>query len=162
MTTEKMENNKVNSMSNFRKIAIVLIILIIGGAGIFKAGMMVGAADEPKPGSVNDPLITKSYLESYITSLGLSGDTSSSGYTKVVLKKGSTLIGSEGTQIMLYSGSANAYVQGEQLVNVTIGEAYDNGMTLGKFCVYMCPDKSSGIVAMSDVVVYVKGSYIAK
>ena len=149
-------------MSKVKKIAIVLVIVIIGSLGIFKAGMMVGAADEPKPGSVNDPLITKSYLESYIGSLGLSGNSTSAGYVKVVLQKGSTLIGSEGTEIMLYSGSANAYVKGEQLVNVTIGEAYDDGMTLGKFCVYMCPDKSSGIVAMSDVVVYVKGDYTAK
>ena len=149
-------------MSKVKKIFIILVIVIAGSLGIFKAGVMVGAANEPKPGSVNDPLITKSYLESYISSLGLSGNASSAGYTKVVLKKGSTLIGSEGTEIMLYSGSANAYVKGEQLVNLTIGEAYDNGMTLGKFCVYMCPDKSSGIVAMSDVVVFVKGNYTAK
>ena len=149
-------------MSKVKKISIVLIIVIIGSLGIFKAGMMVGAADEVKPGSVNDPLITKSYLESYIGSLGLSGNSTSAGYTKVVLQKGSTLIGNEGTEILLYSGSANAYVKGAQLVNVTMGEAYDDGMTLGKFCVYMCPDKSSGIVAMSDVVVYVKGNYTSK
>ena len=149
-------------MSKVKKISIILIIVIIGSLGIFKAGMMVGAADEPKPGSVNDPLITKSYLESYIGSLGLSENSASVGYTKVVLQKGSTLIGNEGTEILLYSGSANAYVKGDQLVNVTMGEAYDDGMTLGKFCVYMCPDKSSGIVAMSDVVVYVKGNYTSK
>ena len=149
-------------MSKVKKVAIILVILLIGSLGIFKAGMMVGAANEAKPGSVNDPLITKSYLESYIASLGLSGSSSSAGYSKVVLQKGSTLIGSEGTEIVLYSGSANAYVKGEQLVNVTIGEAYEDGMTLGKFCVYLCPDKSSGIVAMSDVVVYVKGNYTSK
>lgn len=149
-------------MSKVKKISIVLIIVIVGSLGIFKAGMMVGAADEPKPGSVNDPLITKSYLETYIASLGLSGNSTSAGYTKVVLQKGSTLIGDEGTELLLYSGSANAYVKGDQLVNVTMGEAYDDGMTLGKFCVYMCPDKSSGIVAMSDVVVYVKGNYTSK
>ena len=152
----------MKDMSKKKKISIILVIVIVGALGIFKAGMMVGAADEPKPGSVNDPLITKSYLESYIANLGLSGSGTASGYTKVVLQKGSTLIGSEGTEIMLYSGSANSYVKDGQLVNVTIGEAYDDGMTLGKFCVYVCPDKSSGIVAMSDVVVYVKGNYTSK
>lgn len=149
-------------MSKYKKIAIILVIVLIGGAGIFKAGMMVGAADEPKPGSVNDPLITKSYLESYIGSLGLAGNSSSLGYTKVVLKKGSTLIGNEGTEIMLFSGSANAYVKGDQLVNITIGEACEDGITLGKYCVYMCPDKSAGVEAVSDVVVYVKGKYTTK
>ena len=149
-------------MPKIKKIAIVLVIAIIGSLGVFKAGVMVGAAGEAKPGSVNDPLITKSYLESYISSLGLSGDSKASGYSKVVLKKGSTLVGAEGTEIMLYSGSANAYAKNEKLVNITMGEAYDDGMTLGKFCVYMCTDKSAGIVAVSDLVVYVKGAYTAK
>ena len=149
-------------MPKIRKIAIVLIIVIVGSLGIFKAGMMVGAAGEAKPGSINDPLITKSYLESYISSLGLTGNSTSTGYVKVNLKKGSTLVGSEGTEIMLYSGSANAYAKGDQLVNMTIGEACSDGITLGKYCVYMCPDKSSGVVAMSDVVVFVKGNYTAK
>lgn len=154
-----MENN---SMPKMKKIAIVLIIVVIGSLGIFKAGMLVGAAGEAKPGSVNDPLITKSYLESYISSLGLSGNSAASGYARVTLKKGNTLVGNEGTEIMLYSGSANAYVKGQKLVNLTIGEAYGDGMTLGKYCVYMCPDKSSGVVAMSDVVLYVKGNYTSK
>lgn len=149
-------------MPKIKKVAIVLIIVVIGSLGIFKAGMLVGAAGEAKPGSVNDPLITKSYLESYISSLGLSGNSAASGYVRVTLKKGNTLVGNEGTEIMLYSGSANAYVKGQQLVNLTIGEAYGDGMTLGKYCVYMCPDKSSGVVAMSDVVLYVKGNYTSK
>ena len=149
-------------MPKMKKIAIVLIIVVIGSLGIFKAGMLVGAAGEAKPGSVNDPLITKSYLESYISSLGLSGNSAASGYARVTLKKGNTLVGNEGTEIMLYSGSANAYVKGQKLVNLTIGEAYGDGMTLGKYCVYMCPDKSSGVVAMSDVVLYVKGNYTSK
>ena len=149
-------------MPKMKKIAIVLIIVVIGSLGIFKAGMFVGAAGVAKPGSVNDPLITKSYLESYISSLGLSGNSAASGYARVTLKKGNTLVGNEGTEIMLYSGSANAYVKGQQLVNLTIAEAYGDGMTLGKYCVYMCPDKSSGVVAMSDVVLYVKGNYTSK
>ena len=149
-------------MPTIKKIGIVLVIVIIGSLGIFKAGVMVGAASEAKPGSVNDPLITKSYLESYINSLGLSDNSEGGGYSKVTLGKGSTLIGSEGTEVMLYSGSANAYVKGAQLVNITMGEVCDDGMTLGKYCVYLCPDKSAGIVAESDVVVYVKGAYTSK
>lgn len=142
-----------------KKILIVAVILVIGIGGVFKAGMIVGAANDVTPGSVNDPLITKSYLDSYISSLGLYGDTSSSGYKKITLSKGSTLVGHEGTEVLLYSGSANAYVQGADLVNVTMGEVYGNGMTLGKYCVYLCPDSNSGITATSEVVVFVKGQY---
>ena len=147
-------------MTRARKKVIVSVIGIICAVAVFKAGMIAGAAGDAEPGSVGDPLITKSYLDAYIQNLGLSSETGTSeGYTKVVLSKGSTLVGQEGTEILLYSGSANAYVKGEKIVNVTMGEAYGDGMTLGKYCVYMCPDSSSGITAISDVVLYVKGKY---
>ena len=151
-----MSNEKI------KKIVIVAVILIICTAGVFKAGMYVGAANDAKPGSVNDPLITKSYLDSYMSSFNLSGNSETSGYEKVTLSKGSTLVGYEGTEILLYSGNANAYVKGASLVNVTMGEACADGMTLGKYCVYVCPDSDSGIKAQSSVVVYVKGKYTAK
>lgn len=141
-----------------KKICIIAVILLICGAGLFKAGMTVGAAGDGEPGSVNDPLITKSYLDSYISNLGLSGDVES-GYKKVTLAKGKTMVGHEGTEILLYSGSANAYAKSSDLVNLTMGEVVDDGMSLGKYCVYLCPDADSGITAMSDVVVFVKGKY---
>ncbi len=141
-----------------RKIFIVAVILLICGAGLFKAGMTVGATGEAKPGSVNDPLITKSYLDSYISNLGISNDADA-GYTKVVLSKGKMIVGYEGTEILLYSGSANAYAKSAELVNITMGESVNDGMTLGKYCVYLCPDSDSGITAQSDVVVFIKGRY---
>lgn len=143
-----------------KKICIVAVILLICGAGLFKAGMTVGAAGEAEPGSVNDPLITKSYLDSYMSNLGVS-DKAESGYKKVTLAKGKTIVGQEGTEILLYSGSANAYAKSSVLVNVTMGEAVNDGMSLGKYCVYLCPDADSGITAMSDIVIFVKGGYSA-
>lgn len=141
-----------------RKIGIIAVIVIICGLGIFKAGMTVGAAGNNEPGSVGDPLITKSYLDSYMSSIGVSPDAST-GYKKVTLSKGSTIVGQEGAEILLYSGSANAYAKSSKLINLTVGEAVDDGLTLGKYCVYLCPDADSGITATSDVVVYVKGGY---
>ena len=147
-------------MSRNKKICIIVVILLICGAGLFKAGMTVGAAGNAEPGSVNDPLITKSYLDSYISNLGISADAQA-GYTKVVVQKGKTIIGHAGTEILLYSGSANAYAKSAELVNVTMGEAVSDGLSLGKYCIYLCPDSESGITATSNVVVFVKGSYTA-
>ena len=45
-----------------KKIAIVVIILTVLTVGIFKAGMVAGAATS-EAGSSGDPLITKSYLD---------------------------------------------------------------------------------------------------
>ena len=144
--------------SRNKKICIIAVILLICGAGLFKAGMTVGAAGNAEPGSVNDPLITKSYLDSYISNLGITADAQA-GYSKVVLEKGKTIIGHAGTEILLYSGSANAYAKSADLVNITMGEAVDDGLSLGKYCVYLCPDSEAGVTAMSELVIFVKGSY---
>ena len=80
-------------MTRARKKVIVSVIVIICAVAVFKAGMIAGAAGDAEPGSVGDPLITKSYLDAYIQNLGLSSETGTSeGYTKVVLSKGSTLV----------------------------------------------------------------------
>ncbi len=145
------------SKQQIKKIGIIAVILIICGLGIFQAGMTVGAANSAEPGSVNDPLITKSYLDSYMANY--SGGEASASYVKVTLSKGSTIIGKTGTEILLYSGSANAYAKGSDLVNVSLGEAVADGLTLGKYCVYVCPDSDAGLTAVSDVVLFVKGEY---
>ena len=106
----------------------------------------------------NDPLITKSYLDSYVSSLNITDDAQV-GYEKVTLSKGSTMVGQAGTEIMLYSGNANAYAKNADIVNLTMGEVVGDGMSLGKYCIYLCPDADAGITATSDVVVFVKGKY---
>lgn len=148
------------SKQQIKKICIVAVILIICGFGIFQAGMTVGAANNAEPGSVNDPLITKSYLDSYMANY--SGGEATAGYTKVTLSKGNTIIGKTGTEIVLYQGSANAYAKSSELVNISLGEAVADGLTLGKYCVYLCPDSDAGLKATSDVVLFIKGEYSKK
>ena len=134
--------------------AVIFMVVTI----VFGIGIKVGAAQDKEPGSVNDPLITKSYLESY---LGENGG-GQAGYSKVTLKKNQLLIGKEGTEIVLYSGSANTYSTSAGLVNVSVGEISADGMTLGKYYSYLCPDSETGIKAISDTVVFVKGGYSSR
>ena len=77
-----MMNNKMKIMVSAVLMITVLCVLT------FKAGVMVGAADN-EPGSVGDPLVSKSYLDSRLD--GLSGVM-----TKVTLSKGSVLVAAEG------------------------------------------------------------------
>ena len=133
------------------------LILTISGIIVFAAGMLVGAQTTDEAGSVNDPLITKSYLDMRLKDID--GGSSNSSYDKVTLSKGKVLVGKEGTEIMLYQGNASAYSTSKGIVNITVGEMAVNGTTLGKYCVYLTPDSESGIKAESDLVIFVKGAY---
>lgn len=135
------------------------LVLIIGVVCVFCTGLAVGAQAGSEAGSVNDPLVTKSYLDARLENVGAGSGSNQSSYTKVVLKKGDVLIGYEGTEILLYSGSGTAYSAGKGIVNTTVGELSSNGTTLGKYCVYVTPDADSGIKAESDMVLFVKGRY---
>ncbi len=134
-----------------------IIILAVSGILIFAAGMLVGAQTTDEAGSVNDPLITKSYLDMRLQDVD--GNEGVSSYKKINLSKGKILVGKEGTEIMLYQGNASAYSTSKGIVNVTVGEMAEDGTTLGKYCVYLTPDAESGIKAESDVTIFVKGTY---
>lgn len=133
------------------------IILAISFVLMFTLGMIVGAQTTDEAGSEKDPLITKSYLDMRMENVD--GSDTSSGYKKVTLTKGQMLVGYEGTEFVLYQGNATAYSTSDGIVNVTVGEMVADGITLGKYCVYISPDSDSGIKAASDVTVFVKGKY---
>ena len=137
---------------NYKK----FLILAICGIMIFAVGIIVGAQTTDEAGSVNDPLVTKSYLDMRLQNI-TGGENAS--YTKVTLSKGKVLVGKEGTEIMLYQGNATAYSTSKGVVNITVGELAENGTALGKYCVYVAPDADSGIKAESDIIVFVKGAY---
>lgn len=145
-------------MKKFEKINKKIVITILGFVCIFGVGMVVGAQTAGEAGSVNDPLVTKSYLDSRLENVS-PGGTASSEYKKVVLSKGKVLVGKEGTEIMVYSGNAVAYSTADGIVNVTVGELAKDGVTLGKYSVYVVPDNESGVKAGSDVVLFVRGDY---
>lgn len=134
-----------------------ILILAVCGIMIFAVGMIVGAQTTDEAGSVNDPLVTKSYLDMRLQDVDGNGNASS--YKKVNLSKGKVLVGQEGTEIMLFQGNATAYSTAKGIVNITVGELAENGTTLGKYCVYLTPDADSGIKAESDLVIFVKGAY---
>ena len=149
-----------------KKIAIVVIILTVLTVGIFKAGMVAGAATS-EAGSSGDPLITKSYLDERLASLGdissgASGTKTSADYKKVTLNKGSALYADAGTEVVLYTGNAKAVSNGDGIINITKGELTANGISLGKYCSYLIPASQSGISAISECVVFVKGGYTIK
>ena len=131
---------------------------------MFKAGE-VSASQTGTPGSVNDPLITKSYLDKRLEEFD-AGNTatadskSSAGMEKLQLSKSVYVSAKEGTMIVLMEGSA--YASGDGLINITKGEALSDGMTVSKYNTFLVTKDNTGIKADSSAVVYIAGEYTLK
>ena len=136
-----------------KKIGIVISFIAIIFI-VFKVGLEVGAATT-EPDSAGDPLITKSYLNKRLEELSGGG---SGGYKKVTIKKNEALTASEGTEIILYSGSATVKGQ-DGLINLSSGELFKSGNTMVKYNIFLSPDSDCGIKANTTAILFIKGNY---
>ena len=136
-----------------------ILVLVICGIFLYRAGMVKGASNSV-PGSVSDPLVTKSYLEQQLAEV--SGGSGGSGtFLQVSLSKGDSIQLASGSELMLYSG--NATVTGSDgLVNLTAGELFKSGNSIVRYNLYLSPSGSSGLTASGNVVVFIRGSYTKK
>lgn len=142
---------------------LATMAVVVAGWGI---GWMAQAAAQP--GSTEDPLVTKSYVDALFASLGdelpaggvLPGGR---GIETPVLKKGQKLIGVNGTEIIVRSGHAVA-VGGKSnlgLPDVTAGVDIKPGSRVAANHHIILPrDDGRGIQAVSSqVIVMVRGTY---
>jgi hypothetical protein len=119
---------------------------ILIGTLLFCSGMQVGAATN-EPGSAGDPLITVSYLEQRL-------EQSGNGYECITLKKGELLSVAQGSQIVLYTGTA---VVSENLIDTTAGSLVAGGAVAEKYHAYLAPADGSGFTAQSTCVIFLSG-----
>lgn len=125
-------------------------------------------------GTSSDPLVTKSYVDEKINDLkeyvqeSLSGldntdsEDSSSQYQVILVPKGSTIVGGEGTEMILRSGTAKVVSSTTNgLVNMTTGEDALNGTSVAKNNLMIVPrDDGRGMEVTSDNTnIMVRGSY---
>lgn len=122
-------------------------VAVLTGAVLFCSGMTVGAATN-EPGSVSDPLITRSYLEKQLDGLG-------NGFECITLKKGETLSLYQGAQVILYTGTAS--VTGS-LIDITEGNLIASGKKAEKYHSYLVPADKSGFTAETTCVIFLSGS----
>lgn len=120
---------------------------ILTGTVLFCSGVTVGAATS-EPGSVGDPLITRSYLEQQLEDVG-------GGYTCITLKKGETLSLTQGSRVILYSGTAK--VSGS-LIDTTAGNLATAGTKTEKYHAYLAPADESGFKAEATCIIFLSGS----
>ncbi len=117
------------------------------GILLFCSGVSVGASTN-EPGSASDPLITKSYLEQQLKNVG-------GGYECITLAKGELIEFTQGTQVILYTGSAK--IQGN-LVDITDGVLCNEGAKVTRYHSYLVPADESGFKAETTCVIFLSES----
>lgn len=126
-----------------KRILWVVGSAIVVGILLFCSGVSVGASTN-EPGSASDPLITKSYLEKQLENVG-------GGYKCITLPKGELIEFTQGTQVILYTGSAK--IQGN-LVDITDGVLCNEGAKVTRYHSYLVPADGSGFKAETTCVIF--------
>ncbi|QQE74125.1 hypothetical protein KDJ56_20115 [Brevibacillus composti] len=99
------------------------LALAIVGTAVF-ASQALADGNGGVPGSVDDPVVTKSYVDQQIRqALGGGGGSVSNGLTVVELYPGQTLYGFEGTEFIVRTGKVQAVAgnKGDGLTDITEG-----------------------------------------
>ncbi|MCG0275305.1 MAG: hypothetical protein L5655_03945 [Thermosediminibacteraceae bacterium] len=144
--------------TNIILIALALVLLL--GYGISRANI-------GEPGSAEDPLVTKSYVDKVVAELkGSLGGSSPIGqqtgsFEVVNLNKGERLIAGKGTEIILRSGKA-VVVDSELggIADVTNGKDLKKDEIAPQNHLLIVPrDDGRGLIAQTDVVLVVRGSF---
>ena len=157
--------------------------VLIAAAMLLAASLMIAvyAAD---PGSADDPLVSKSYVDSIISSLkdrifdledsvemleddvedlepGAGVPASGPSWTVFQVAAGKKLLGGEGTEIVLRSGTATALDNGaDGISDLTSGSDLKTGTAVSKNHLLIVPrEDGRGISCASSCWVMVLGDY---
>ena len=146
-----------------KRIIAVLVIAVLALAG----GMAYAFSGY---GTQDDPLITKSYLDSILTEqimaqaqekLDAAESSRQGAFTVLTLTNGQTVTCEPGCEIMLRIGSAMAHgADSPVLVDTTSASSLEDGGALERNHLYMATITGNGITAASATVkVLICGSY---
>jgi len=149
--------------------SIIMLVIIIGAIGWYQS---VQADSTTTPGNVNDPIVTKSYVDQAITKLvkaelDKTAGAKESGSAKlevVTLPWGSKLIVEDGAEIIVRSGKAIAYSSDKNgLSDLTDGIDIAPGKSVANNHLILAPRGGRGVEAdpkqAKGLIVLVRGNY---
>jgi len=179
----------VNSVRRFLTVFLACL-------GVVVTAVFISSGSAASPGSAEDPLVSKSYVDEQIKK-ALSGSSEELGeeqieaiakevvsemlantdysgnngnavvykeaaaYVPVNVAAGSVVLGHEGTEMILRSGNAQAFVPGtDGIVNATTGAELQDGAFVEKNNVLIIPRfDGRGVLAESDCWLLIRGGY---
>lgn len=124
---------------------------------------VIAATAAGTPGSEDDPVVTKSYVDNKIASIP-QGGASAATYKAISLEAGQTLLGKEGTELILRSGEATALDNGANgISDVTAGTDLWTGNAVAANHLLLIPrEDGRGVKAKTIIWVMVRGGYTIK
>ncbi|SFF38765.1 hypothetical protein SAMN04487969_13225 [Paenibacillus algorifonticola] len=160
------------------RVVIGAALLLVGfGIGFLNPKAIEADGVSTTPGSIDDPVVTKSYIDEQLAKLSGggsgagngSGSSSSGSNTDSSLKvvsvpSGKVLLGDEGTEIILRVGKAVAYSSDSSgIVDLTGGKDLVKGNTIASNHLLLMPRSGRGVTAAAgytkSLTVLVRGEY---
>ena len=152
-----------------KKRLLIFIIATLSAIALFGGGYAFGAGSA-QPGSQGDPLVTLSYLESRLADISgdnsqitgnggvISNNGTSAGFSRIDLLKGQSLILSDGSEMVVYSG--NGTVLGTTgMMNLAEAQMFPAGTSVVLYTQFMGIGGTSGVKAGGNMTIYVRGGY---
>lgn len=159
-------------------IRLIAAILLLGAGILIGTNFRSDADSGAKPGSVDDPVVTKSYVDQQLNALkqqvGSGGAGTGTGmttpppasagddYAVVELPAGKTLIGKAGAEFVLRSGSATVFsADKDGISDLTAGGDLKNGDEIARNHLLLIPRDGRGMKNNTAALQYVivRGSY---
>jgi hypothetical protein len=165
-------------LGGFHKLKKMMVRLAIG-AVLVSTGLAIGILNSntieadgvsSSPGSVEDPVVTKSYVDEQLAKLG--GGSTGGGTTPVAdsalevvtIPSGKTLMAGQGTEVIVRVGKAIAYSSDASgIADLTGGTDLTKGKAIPTNHLLLFPREGRGILPdpnqKNGLTVLVKGSY---
>lgn len=140
---------------------------LVGLLGVIASAVMImGSVYGADAGSESDPLVSKSYvddkIEQVMSLIGSGGSTSTAiTFTPVSVAVGKTIIGGEGTEMILRAGKAGVVISGsEGITDATTGQTLYNGHSASLNHLTIIPRADGRGFKVTEAAWFlVKGSY---
>lgn len=133
---------------------------MIVGLGVMLLGSITYGFNTD-PGTINDPLVTKSYVDQKIAEIEVANSSQNNTYEVVFVPAGKVILGKQGTEIILRSGVAKAVDSaGGGLQDMTDGVDVLGNETIKKYHLMIIPrEDGRGMLAEKDCTLMVRGGY---
>lgn len=150
-------------MGKLGKIALAVALFGSGlGIGTIVVSQANGSINNKSPGSANDPIVTKSYVDEAIRKLaaGGVGGGGQAELSVVSLREGDRLVANGGTEVILRSGKAVVISDiDEGASDLTDGADLRPGREVPRNHLLLFPRDNRGIQAQGNVIVLVRGAH---
>ncbi len=126
-------------------------------AAVLVVGFAIGTVFAD-PGTADDPLVSKSYVDAQISAVKAA---SSGSYSVVHLSVGQSIIGKEGTEIIVRAGVVSAIgTNSNGVADLTDGKDLKAGQVIGENHLVLIPrEDGRGVKAWTEAYLMVRGGY---